>query len=229
MTDEHFDALLKQALIECIKRDWLEPPLAPEIDAWNTDKLDKRIATLSENPVRYIKAVNRPWYMKTLRSAAAVLIAISILFAASMLNPPARAWFRNLIKKWFGNHNEYSYSDRYSQPINSNWIFRYIPEGFKLTYEDCHELDCYAEYINSDGQIISISIYSDSGTMHLDNEHYEIRSEKIGNDMADVYISTDPLFSNAVIWHSTEYDVLISILGDVEPVELIKVAEGIHS
>lgn len=229
MTDEHLDELIKKALITSIKRDWIDTPVNPEVDVIDTSRLDKKMAKLSENPTKYIKAVQRPWYMKAMRSVAAVIIIISILFGTAMLNAEARAWFRELIARWFGDHNEYTYNDPYNQSVDRNWNFGYIPEGFELIYEDKIEHECYYEFSSDTEDILRITISGGAGTLYNDNEHYEIRSVKIGNDIADAYVSFDHDFSNSLIWPSSEDDVVIIIDATLKIKEIIKIAERISS
>ena len=227
MTDGKFDALLKQGLIDAITRDWIDAPLIGEPATANSIALDRKIYKLAENPHRYVKAQTRPLYMKVLRNAAAVLLVISTLLAASMLNAEARAWFRQLIRDWFPDRNEYSFDEKYGQAIDRDWIFNYIPDGYELVLEDVTEHSFYREYENNQNKLLRITISGGEGTSFKDNEHYEIVQVKIQNDIAEAYMSLDPDFSNSLVWHSSKHDVLIFIRADIDIDELVLVAEGI--
>ena len=229
MTDEQFDILLKQALINSIKREWIDVPIDKENDIRlaETPSLDKKIAKLAKNPARYMKKYYTPVYKKALRRVAAVILITATLFGSAMLHPVARAWVKEIIITWFSDHNEYSYNEQSGEPLYDNWYLEYVPEGFKLSFEVHDSLKQVIEYHNSKGDMLTIEVGSDTGKPHIDNEYYEYSNVSIGDFSGDVYTSPDSQWSNHLLYFDGNWDVLVHISGDIEIAEIINIAKGL--
>ena len=230
MTDEQFDTLLKQALIISVKREWIDISTDEERDIQNaeTPLLDKRIAKLAKNPVRYIKRYYMPVYKKALQRIAAVFLIMATLFGSAMLHPVARAWVKEIIITWFSDHNEYSYSEQSGKHIYGDWLLEYIPKGFELSFEIQDSFMQIYEFQNNQGNLLTVEITADTVKPHIDNEHYEYSNVQIGDFIGDLYASTGSQWSNQLLYFDSNREALVNISGDIEIDEIINVAKGIN-
>ena len=230
MTDEQFDIMLKQALIDSIKREWVDMPLDEdnEIQSAESLSLDKKITKLAKNPARYIKRYYMPAYKRVFRHVATIILIMATLFGSAMLHPVSRAWVKEIIVTWFDDHNEYSYNEQSGEPLYGNWYLECVPEGFELSFEVHDTLMHIYEYQNNQGDFITIEICSDTARPHFDNEHYKYSNVQIGDFSGDAYISQDSHMSNHLIFLDTDNDVWIHIIGDVEIEEIINAAKSIR-
>ena len=229
MTDEQFDVLLKEALITSVKRQWIDISLDEESDIQNTasPSLDKKITKLAKNPAKYLKRYYMPVYRKALQRVAVVFLIMATLFGSAMLHPAARAWVKEIIVTWFGDHNEYSYSDQSGKPISGDWDFEYIPEGFELSFEVQDPFIHIYEYQNIKGELLTVEITADTVKPHIDNEHYKYSNVKVGDYDADVYASTNPQWSNRMLYYDNNSEVLIQVSGDIDIDEIVNIARGV--
>jgi len=230
MTDEQFDALLKQALITSINRKWVDMPSEEEHNIQNDESrsLDKKIAKLAKNPTKYIKRYNMPVYKKALQRVAAVFLIMATLFGSAMLHPVARAWAKEIIITWFSDHNEYSYNEQSGEHIYGDWQLEYIPKGFELFSEIHDALIHIYEYQNDKGNLLTVEISADTVKPHIDNEHYKYSNVQIRDFIGDLYASTDSQWSNHLLYFDSNRAVLVHISGDIEIDEIINVAKGIN-
>lgn len=84
-------------------------------------------------------------------------------------------------------------------------------------------------YANADGEILhfSYSIAAGTGVSYIEEEGYSVTSILIGNNPADLYISTDTTKSNGIIWCNERTIFYISAFLDEST--LISLAESVVS
>lgn len=230
MTDNDFDKLLTSALLEAAEIDYCgDIPSDEELDALITPskRFERRMQKLIKNPKAYARNLKRPIYIKALRTAAMILLAISITFGAAMLNPTARAWVERVVATWFDDRTEYKITEESGAHVPSDWVFGYIPEGFEREFEHINELTFNVEYYNSDGVNVGISI-NRVANVNIDNEHSEYYRIEIRGEPVDIYQTNTPDYPSHLIWYWSGEDVIVNISGYVGVEELIKIAENIE-
>jgi len=224
--DTSFDKLLTAALYRAAELDYGDAMSDEEIDlaVQPSQRFQRKMRTLLRNPIRYKRNQHRPLYMKAMRSAAAVFIAVTILFGAAMAaSPTVRAAVVSFVRTWLEDRTTYQVPDR---DIHGDWTVGYIPEGFLLIDEEDAETHVLLVYQNNDS--VSISIIISSGKKVVDNEHSVFYETTINGNAADIYESNDPLYPNMVVIHFETFGVIISLVSDIDVSELIRIAENIR-
>jgi len=158
-----------------------------------------------------------------MRAAAAVFIAITVLFSASMaVSPTVRASVVSFVRKWLEDRTEYHVPQ---SDLHRDWSFGYIPEGFELVEKNSGLLQLFLVYENID--LVKILISISTGSLIIDNEHSDFNKTTINGNDADVYVSNDPDYPNIIVMMHEQTGMKIMMQSDVDISELIKIVENI--
>jgi len=224
--DAEFDKLLTSALYRAAELDYIDSLSDEELEreVQPSPRFKRRMGALLRNPNRYARAQRRPLYLKVLRSAAAVFVAITVLFSGAMaVSPTVRAAVVSFVRTWYEDRTEYEIPLRV---LDEEWTFGYIPEGYELTDEFLTDLQMVYFYKNVHADRIMIAI--SSGKQIVDNEHSDFRSTTINGHATDIYESNDPDYPSFLVMHDEVSGVFITILADVDDVDIIRIAENIR-
>ena len=228
--EDKFDKRLTSALLRTAELDYCAglPPVE-ELDRLviPSKGFRRRMAKMLKNPIVYIRNQKRPPYLRALRAAAMIVLVLSVLLGAAMLNPTARAYIIRVVRTVFSGYNTYTYSEKTGKSIRTDWEFGYIPEGFELVVQDITVDRSYYEYENVDKAYFIILIGGDSGTIYLDNEHTDFYQLEIQGETADIYKALDGYKMNSIVWYREAHDVIILIVGMLDINECIYIAENI--
>jgi hypothetical protein len=227
INDDNFDKLLTSALYRAAELDYGDMPSDEELEmtVQPSQRFRRKMKNLLRNPRRHIRSQRRPVYLKVLRSAAAVFIALTILFGAAMAaSPTVRAAVVGFFRTWLEDRTIYEIPTR---DLDSEWTFGYIPEGFELVEKLLMEFQQHVYiYQNSDSARIGIVI--SSGKQIVDNEHSDFYQITINGNPADVYETNDPLHPSIVVMYDKANGVFITFNAEIEISEIIKIAENIE-
>ena len=224
--DAEFDKLLTSALYRAAELDYIDSLSDEELEreVQPSPRFKRRMGALLRNPNRYARAQRRPLYLKVLRSAAAVFVAITVLFSGAMaVSPTVRAAVVNFVRTWFEDRTVYETPAR---DMHQDWTIGYIPQGFVLVEEEYNEFRFFNVYQDNDGNLIYITI--SSGKLIVDNEHSEFYEIIINGNATDVYESNDPEYPSIVIVHDETSGVFITLIAEIDAGELIRIAENIR-
>ncbi|MEA4955526.1 MAG: DUF4367 domain-containing protein [Pseudoflavonifractor sp.] len=224
---EHFDAILRSALLEAQRLDWapvLEGPL-PE-PAFSRRYLRRREALL-KNPFKIV----RPVWQRFLRAAVWILVAAGVAVGGLWLNPSTRAWVEQYIFQRFAEVDEYRFSgDRESVGDLGNIRPSYVPEGFVET--EAVELigDWHITYENEDETRVSFYVMAatDGGSLGFDNEHSILTDITVNGMKGYLYTAVSSEYRSRLIL-SDEHRHCLYLLSSTLPANtLIQMAESIQ-
>lgn len=197
---------------------------------------------------KLIRRTNHPIRYQIMRTAAAVLLAITTLFGAVMaVSPEARAavigWVKSAFHEFFEYSNEASSTGNNvsddtnndatnapSEPVKHRYHLSVIPEGYReLKVVD--KLDggsCL--YINNAGDILQFT-YTYGGknsSLFIKTEDYEQRAGFLKGLPVDIYIALKENETSAIIWQDTQESVLFEIFAMASEAELIEIAQTVE-
>jgi hypothetical protein len=225
MTDIEFDRLLTRALWLAAEEDYDLDGLPEDVIAVPA-KSKRKIRAMLRNPIAYVRRRRRPIYIRALRTAAVILLALSVAFGAVMAVPSARAAIIDFVRTWFGDRAEYTTLGAPDTTLGE-WKIGYIPEGFEPVAKGNDGLIAFAEYSDNNSMRLSVDIYNHSGTLTLDNEHSDFRQTEINGQPADIYESNDAEYFNHIVIYAADENVIIKLSSELEISELIKIAASI--
>jgi len=224
--DAIFEELLTSALYRASELDYEDMPSDKELNRTVRPSLrfKRKMNVLLRSPVKHDSNQRRPIYFRVLQTAAAVIVAFTVLLGATMaVSPTVRAAVIDFVRSWFEDRTEYWTPDG---PLEGNWRFNYIPAGFTLADEMVNELQIFRVFENEASDRIFIAI--SAGKTVIDNEHSVFYSTVIKGHDADIYESSDPQYPSIVMIHDAAAGVFITISAEVDLGELIKIAENIE-
>jgi hypothetical protein len=224
-TDEtNFDKLLTSALCRAAELDYEDMPGDDELDIMvqPSQRFQRKMKNLLRNPRRHIRNQRRPIYLKVLRNAAAVFLAVMVLLGAAMaVSPTVRAAVVDFVRIWLSDRTRYETPYR---DLDCEWTFGYIPEGFELVEKHINELTHFYVYEKSDSTLLFISV--SSGAQVVDNEHSDFHHTTINGNPSDIYVTNDPLYPSIVVMYDKTNGVFITFISEIEISEIIKIAEN---
>lgn len=231
MEKSPFELLVEEALLETAAREWAPsfsdggarpPPYSVRYLAW-----EKR---LLRNPFGYAKKHSRPVWQRALRSAACVLLAVSVAFGGVLaVNPTARAWVQQIIAEWFGDHARFSFTGAAGQETG-DWRTGYLPEGFELAEETTMSGISNLIYKNIDGVNIKFRYAPTTGSnFSVDSEHQTHKEITINKNSGYLLYSTILGESNTLVWTDMSSGVAFRLTSTIIPDELIKIAKSVVS
>lgn len=134
MAENTFDALLRQALVEANWQEWqplwetaAEPDFSSGYRRW-------RLRLLAD-PFGWMKKRLRPLWVKTLRTAACLVLASAVVLGSLMaVSPTVRAAVLNWLREISGNKITYFSSEDNSLTADrTSWRPTWLPEGWVVT------------------------------------------------------------------------------------------------
>jgi len=226
--EARFESLLKAALQRAVELDIEEMPSDEELDEIikPSPRFERRMRALLRNPHSYIKNQKRPVYLRILRHVAAVVIAVTTLFGATMvISPQARATVIEFVSSWSDGRTVYRTSNNTAR---GDWTIGYIPAGFKLQLEEDDELSLFYYYEHENDDLVRIFINIGGGSLMVGNENTTFYQTVINGRTADIYESNDVLYPSIIVIFDSATEDIICIISELDINELIKIAENIN-
>lgn len=214
------DAALQAAAEEVAMAMLLDVPAESHTFSARFEKKMKRLLRRARHPVGY----------RVLRYAAAILLAITVLFGAVFAaSPEARAAVVNWVKSAF--HEFFRYSSSETIPPDVEYEY-YLPESFDdyslLTTIDDEAGKTYI-FASADGSILQFTYaHNGSGDMFLRTENFDVYKGVVGNASADIYISRINTESNVIVWQEPTNNVFFALFAYVSQEELQELAEKVE-
>lgn len=224
--DKLFDAVLKVAAEESLRRDIEEMPSCEELNAqyMPSPDLDKRIRKMISQHNR--KARVSVWKKTAMRIAVSAAIIIVISSTVLLSVEATRNYIFNAIIKWQEDHFSIEHND--SNEALTTGIIKpsYLPEGFEEISSNTTNEIVRIIYQNKNGMKIIFKQYSSLSTNTLaDYEDKKYTSIKINGQDAYLFEATESEKTNILIWESNE--TIFNITAEVKTAELILIAESI--
>lgn len=210
------DAALQVAAEEVAMAMLRDVPAEPHTFSARFEKKMKRLLHRAKHPVGY----------QVVRYAAAVLLAITVLFGAAFAaSPEVRAAVVNWVKTMF--HEFFEYSSH--ETVSSDVEYEYYPpeefEGYSLLTEINEENGKTYIFVNEAGELLQFS-YARNGnaSMFVKTENYDVHHGVVDTLPADVYISKFNNEANVIVWQDPSNNVLFAISAYADQEELQKMA-----
>lgn len=193
---------------------------------------------------KLIRRTNHPIRYQIMRTAAAVLLAITTLFGAVMaVSPEARAavagWIKSAFHEFFEYSNDESHtgnnvndddSEPPSEPVKCEYHLSVVPEGYReLKVVERLDGKTYL-YVNSFGNMLQFAYTygAENSSMFTETEKYKQCSALVNELPADVYIAIKESETSGIVWQDANANILflISTISDKEA--LIEIAETVE-
>lgn len=220
--EELFDAMIRIAGREAMRRDAGELPSEESLDAAFSPKFENRMNALMSRTRRK----PRRRLVEALRVAAACVAIVAMTFTSAFaLVPPFRESVIKAVVKVTGITADFTFIKETQAP--SDGIRPgYLPEGFS-------EVDCWA---NEDSIEITYAnkvfdeIYywrkpAIGRTLSIDSEHSDYSTATINGLSAHIFTSNTEGYPSYVIWNDETYSYSVDGYAPID--ELIRIAESI--
>ena len=229
---ENYDSIMAAALI-AIKNDEVAGlPNDSEIDHVFSESFErkmKRVTGSVNQKGKYLSFTKR-----VMKRAAVVILCLGVVaFSAVMLNPAARADFKNAVYEIYESFVKFSFDTTKRQPQDFDDIdsvkVTYIPNGFALTKKSDEYGAVGYSYENREREE-SFTVYvslNDGLSVLTDNEKSRYEKTQINGREAYVVYSRekDEDYGTVII---TGGKITVTVYGYVTEKELMKIAEGIE-
>ena len=217
------DAALQAAAEEVAMAMLLDVPAESHTFSARFEKKMKRLLRRTRHPVGY----------RVLRYAAAILLAITVLFGAVFAaSPEVRAAVVNWVKSAFHEFFRYSSNETLPPEMESVEYEFFLPESFgdySLVTTFDEEKGKTFIFMSNQGELLQFTYaYGGETSMYVDAENTDVYKGMVGEQSADIYISKNGSETNAIVWQDPESNVLlvISVYADID--ELQKIAENVE-
>ena len=223
VTDNIFDALFKQAIIDNFN-DELDSyvPDSESIKQYMfTPEHERRIRALFAKEERKESLRNVMIWSKKI--AAVLIIAISILFGSLMLVPEVRAVINETVIEWFDQFVRFS--SNATDEEKTNLEPSYIPDGFEEDYRDGNEYITIIIYTNQDGVRIFFESQTVDAQLSVDNEGYEYEIKQFGTIDYHIFTAVVNDKENSIIWERSGQRYHLSSVVSVD--QLLEIAFSI--
>lgn len=196
---------------------------------------------------KLIRRTNHPIRYQIMRTAAAVLLAITTLFGAVMaVSPEARAavigWVKSAFHEFFEYSNEVpntnntptednsGVNNSTSEPVKYEYHLSVIPEGYQeLNVIEKVDGKVYL-YVNNLGQILQFTYTDDTtnNSLFTKVEDYQQYSAFVNECPAEIYIALKENETSVIVWQDVQAGVLFQIFAFADQSELINIAETVE-
>ncbi|MCL2774742.1 MAG: DUF4367 domain-containing protein [Oscillospiraceae bacterium] len=224
--DEIYDALLKVALKEAMRKKMEKLPTCEELEGMYkpSPEYEKKLRKMISRATRKGKITTfKKYFKKTVASAAIVIV---ILTAVLMTVEASRNYIFDTIIKWYG---QYTYVELGNSGTDVNINMprpKYIPDGFTEVQLNLNGDMKFLIYQNSDGEKIIFEQYSnESFATATDNEQKSFVETDINGNEAALFESTDGDY-NILFWKYN--DSVLKLMAKIDTDELIEMAKSVE-
>ncbi|MCL2083312.1 MAG: DUF4367 domain-containing protein [Oscillospiraceae bacterium] len=207
------DALLRLAVIENHQRDLAAIPPRKELErtySFSPDhemRMEKLFAKSSKKHIHPIKVLRR--------AAAAVIIAVALMFSALLTNAEVRASVWNAVVEWYSEFTRFVFnSSEFDIGVepgdeNSRWYPSHLPDGFVETNSEILGDITYIDFGDSSGDTIVLSCTKETQALAVDNEHSRYSSTTNDGVNYHVFAATSEEYLSKVLWERDGYSFFL--------------------
>jgi hypothetical protein len=211
------EAMLRQAFIEYHRRELAALPPEAELAKLYTfsaghEARMKALLAKADRRVFWHKAVRA-----SRRVAAAVLIAVTLLFGLLLTHPEVQAAVQKVFVEWHDTFTRFAFSDTQVVEPDVEWQLAYVPEGFEETYHDFASSITDIELQSADGGFVRFRSSPASGSVRaVDNEHSVYASEVIDGVEYHKFSTVSADFYSHLVWEAKGYAFAITSSLDMD-------------
>ena len=232
--DELFEALLKSAAFDAIEKDLDELPSCEEANRTHkpSKELDAKIALMLQESLT--KSQRRRKRSNFLRLVAGLMIVFVMSVGVMFCFEPTRHFVLNIcadIKSAYYNNNR-SKQDISKNHIEDYYLPTYISEGFEetgcsadLTSKNSY---IYITYTDQEEHVIQYSQTRPQESITMDTRYETYYEVDINGVDAHLFITTHEHHTHDLIWQTGEAYFSFSCSYEVDPEELIRMAENLQ-
>ena len=216
-----FEALFRQAVIDNFNE---------ELDSLPSDEELAEQYTFSHNHEIQMKKLfaREEWRERfhitvkwTRRVAAAIMIAVTLLFGSMMFVPQVRAIVLQTLTEWYEKFVRFT--SNAPEAEKTNLEPGYIPEGFVEIAREEIPMITIIEYANTDtGEMIKFISSRGSGSTSADNEGMVYTVTEVDGIEFHLLTSEDVVFEHTILWDKDNQRYTLTSTHPVE--ELLKMA-----
>lgn len=179
-------------------------------------------------PFDYAKKRARPMWQRFLRTAACILLAVSIAFGGVMaVSPTARAWVQQIFAEWFGDHARFSFRGNAGQETGE-WKTTWLPEGFELVEETTINYATKIVYQNASRDILQMHYApNDRAIFGTDTEYQSYENITFHSIQAYLLRATLPGEPSYLIWTNDTEGTAFKLITTTNTDDLVLVANGL--
>lgn len=230
MTDQEFDELLTDALMDAAWQRWEQVMDGPEELVW-TPARRRKMDKLLRDPFVVSKRWARPKWQKVLSAVACCLLIVSTVFGGVMaISPDARAWVQSIVKEWTEIFTAYYFTGNSNTAVNGIWRLGKLPEDYVET--DMNEADGnYAFiYTNSDGTELYYNFMTvkQGRRFNFDNEHSNQSEVLLNGQTAYLFESKQDDWPSCLVWFDKTESVSFRLIGYVDIDQLFEIAGSVY-
>lgn len=225
--DDIFEAMLRRAVIENLDR---------EIDAMEDDVKREGPFAFSERHERRMKKLfARTLWRETFTSlsmwsrrvAAAVLIAVTLLFGALMFVPEVRAVVMDTVVEWYEKFTQFIFHSEENAAADAHWIITELPEGYEHLDSEYGEDMSYVDYANPlTGEMILFEYSRENRSISINNEEMGYSAKTYGGVTYNLFVAKNPEDFNKLVWDKDGHRFILRSTLDQD--ELLKIASSIQ-
>ncbi len=215
------DAMLEEAAGEA--EDFL-------LSAWSWDGEHRFSSRFERKMARLTRRTDHPLRYQLMRSAAAIVLALSTLFGAVLaMSPEARASVLGWVRRTFSVYSQYESHTMAEPGARHVYTLPEVPEGYTLLNTVEQENGKLYIFAN-DGAILRFSYtYGGEGcSLFIEAENYDISAAAVGQFPADVYIARNSDETNMIVWQDPSEGVLFFLSARLDKPALIELAESVE-
>lgn len=226
MKDVIFEALFRQAVIDRFEEELAAVPSNDELSRLYSfsEKHILKMRKLFSSDRRIMRAAAFAKWTK--RTAAAIVITTTVLFAALMFVPEVRAAVVNTIIEWYEEFTKFTSKGQPPSEPHA-WIPEYVPEGYAEIGRTSSAGMISIDYQDTSGNLLFFISSPSDNSLSVNNEDVEYRKEVL--DGVEYYIFEGAAADqyNAVICEIDGRQYRLSAEGVLPVDELIKILQSV--
>lgn len=218
------DEMLRQAAAKAAEKFNANLPSASECHHQYSKRFESGIKKL-------VRRTQHPILYRSLRIAACFLLMVSFsLSSVLIISADAREAIWGWVKEAYKSFYVYVFDDKADTNVTlAEYRLNWIPDGYGLDSEQQTPAGKVSIYSNSIRETICFAYVHQSTDVAFlaEGVDYIQHHPDINGVNADVYLSTEPNQSSAIVWIDDDADTLLYITGYVSEDELIRMAQNV--
>ena len=182
-------------------------------------KIDKLVRR-AKHPIRY----------QFMRSAAAILLLVAILFGMVFaISPEVRAGVINWVRRTFEIYQQYTPGETTPIEIRYEYVLSGIDE--KLLIQEIERENGKVFLYRGEGNSMikfSYTYGAENNEVFVESDGYTIGNIMIGNIVAEIYTTQEDGKNNIIVWKDEEGNAILHISAHTDQDALIELAESVQ-
>ena len=231
MTDQDFDILIRNALLDAIKLDcekgtYEGPSFEP------TARYKQSMKSMLKNPLKWAQRKSRSIWKTVLPKVALLLLVFFLGLGGVMaVSTTARAAVIQWVVEWYHTHITYRFTGEDISDTMPQYEIAALPEGFLEIESGLIEEPYYIAkvYQNQAGDPIYFDYtYMQQGAaIDVSTEDIDIITVSVNGREGKVYLAKNPEQRNTIIWIDSESNILFTIDANLNQAEILHLAESV--